>query len=747
MKAKIFTQVAAVMLFMALLPGNAQELLTDGGFDTTAEIPLVTGDPSPDNAWYLYQSPYVTASAYIESGICVYNIPADGYPGDYAWEIQLIQSGFVLQQTHMYRLSYDVMADAERDYGLFLGEAGGNWNSLIGYDKYTQYATTEWKTVVIDFKTTLIFPYHKLSFEVGAIPVSMYFDNVSLTDMGPYTPSVGILGSSLSGWDNDVDMQTADGINYAVQLYLATGRVKFRQDDLWWINWGGTEFPAGTGSLYGSDIMVTNPGTYDITFNRETLEYSFTCVDNCSAFLGIAGTAVPPWQDWNTDVNMITYDGITYMMTAYQFTDGEAKFRKNDSWTENWSNNTFPSGTAIPDGPPIPVTAGNYKVTFNILTGEYNFAFPSIGILGDALPGWWYDDIDLTTTDGIIYTLTDYPFNQGEVKFRMENEWDVNWGDYGFPTGYGYQDGPNIQVPAGTYTVTFNRLTGEYAFMATTCQVPGIICPSFIYAPSDPGICGAWIYYPDVMPAPNCGGEGVTMTQTTGLPSGSFFPAGMTTNTFVLTNAEGATATCSFDVYVWDNEAPVVSGLKENYDPLWPPDHNMVQVPLDYQVYDNCGSTECQLYVWSSEPDNGTGDGDTAPDWEIIDGQTVMLRAERSGTGTGREYHIIIECRDMSWNFSYNEIVVKVPHDINGKAPFITFIWPNPTDYNFNLQVESDSDNPIQVSVSDATGRVLSKYQVRNNETISFGSDLMPGSYFVIVKQGSNSETILVLRQ
>ena len=50
MKAKIFTQVAAVMLFMALLPGNAQELLTDGGFDTTAEIPLVTGDPSPDNA-------------------------------------------------------------------------------------------------------------------------------------------------------------------------------------------------------------------------------------------------------------------------------------------------------------------------------------------------------------------------------------------------------------------------------------------------------------------------------------------------------------------------------------------------------------------------------------------------------------------------------------------------------------------------------------------------------------------------
>jgi len=353
----------------------------------------------------------------------------------------------------------------------------------------------------------------------------------------------------------------------------------------------------------------------------------------------------------------------------------------------------------------------------------------------------------MTTTDGITYTLTGYPFNQGEVKFRMDNGWEINWGNYEFPAGYGYQDGPNIPVPAGTYTVTFNRLTGEYAFTATSCPVPGIICPSSIYASTDPGLCGAYIYYPDVIPAPNCGGEGVTVTQTEGQPSGSFFPTGTTTNTFVLTNAEGATATCSFDVYVWDGEAPVVSGLKENYDPLWPPDHKMVQVPLEYSVLDNCGSTECQLYVYSNEPDDGTGDGDTAPDWEIIDAHTVMLRAERSGTGNGREYHIIIECRDMSWNYSYNEIIVMVPHDMNGIAPFMTYIWPNPTEYDFYLQVESDSDNPIQVSVTNATGRVLSKYLISNNETISFGSNLMPGTYFVNVKQGSYSETIMVFKQ
>ncbi|MRR24056.1 SusF/SusE family outer membrane protein, partial [bacterium] len=422
------------------------------------------------------------ATVYTEDGKCICSIPGEGYPGSYTYDIQLIQAGFDLQPTHMYRLSYDVKADAERSYGLFLGEVGGGWNSMIGFDKYYQTATTEWQTVTIDFKTPLIFPLHKLSFELGTIAISMYFDNISLTDLGPYTPSVGIIGSSLTGWDTDVDMMTSDGIHYTLNQYLSTGRVKFRQDDTWWINWGGTDFPVSTGSLYGPDILVTNPGTYEIAFNRVTLEYSFTCVDNCTAFVGIAGTAVSPYNNWETDVNMTTFDGVNYILSGYLFTDGEAKFRKNDSWTENWSNSVFPSGTAISDGPAIPIAAGSYTVTFNIVTGEYSFLFPSVGILGDALPGWWYEDIDMETPDGIMYTLTNQEFWSGYVKFRQDNTWDINWGSTDFPAGYGYAFGPDIPIPAGTYSVTFNRLTGEYAFAATSCPIPEVQCPDFTYA-------------------------------------------------------------------------------------------------------------------------------------------------------------------------------------------------------------------------------------------------------------------------
>jgi hypothetical protein len=50
-----------------------------------------------------------------------------------------------------------------------------------------------------------------------------------------------------------------------------------------------------------------------------------------------------------------------------------------------------------------------------------------------------------------------------------------------------------------------------------------------------------------------------TLVQTTGLPSGSAFPVGITTNTFVATDAAGNTSSCSFTVRVNDTQAPTVS--------------------------------------------------------------------------------------------------------------------------------------------------------------------------------------------
>ncbi len=59
-------------------------------------------------------------------------------------------------------------------------------------------------------------------------------------------------------------------------------------------------------------------------------------------------------------------------------------------------------------------------------------------------------------------------------------------------------------------------------------------------------------------------GSSATITQTAGLPSGSLFPVGTTTNTFVATDESGNTSTCSFDVVVTDVQKPVISNLPTN---------------------------------------------------------------------------------------------------------------------------------------------------------------------------------------
>lgn len=288
--------------------------------------------------------------------------------------------------------------------------------------------------------------------------------------------TISIVGEAVGGWpDNDPltpdthIMSTTDNVHYTYSNLVVTnaapgGGAKFRQDGAWATNWGSPAFPSGTGTNNGSNI-VTVAGTYNVTFNRLTGAYNFS---NVVVFpsIGIIGTVNGEGGFGLPDVDMITFDGITYKLTNHTFLAGEAKFRMNDSWDNNWGSTAFPTGTATMGGPNIPVPAGTFTVTFNIQTGAYSFEYPSVGILGTAVDanGFNGPDVNLTTTDGINYKLINHTFTDGEAKFRLNDSWDTNWGNAAFPTGIGTQGGDNVMVTAGTYTVTFNRSTGEYLF-------------------------------------------------------------------------------------------------------------------------------------------------------------------------------------------------------------------------------------------------------------------------------------------
>jgi len=69
---------------------------------------------------------------------------------------------------------------------------------------------------------------------------------------------------------------------------------------------------------------------------------------------------------------------------TFALSAGELKFRNNHNWAENWGANAFPSGTAVANGPSIPVSpAGVYIISFDLTTLAYTFTL-SIGNVGIA---------------------------------------------------------------------------------------------------------------------------------------------------------------------------------------------------------------------------------------------------------------------------------------------------------------------------------------------------------------------------
>lgn len=246
----------------------------------------------------------------------------------------------------------------------------------------------------------------------------------------------------------------------------------------------------------------------------------------------------------------------------------------------------------------------------------------------------------------------------------------------------------------GNYITLFVPLEGEISFsydpqthimisipytdVSTVNQ-----CPENISVNNSTGICGAILDYPEFMVTVYYGGEIISITQTEDLSSGSFFPIGTTTNTFVLTKITGEEKTCSFDVVVTDTEAPVISNLNQVYEPLWPPNHKMVPVFIEYLASDNCNIASAELFISSNEPETGQGNGDLAPDWEILDEHNLSLRAERSAKGDGREYYITIKVTDDPGNLTEQFVTVRVSHDKGKKSE--EFIIPELSDNKYIL--------------------------------------------------------------
>ena len=113
-----------------------------------------------------------------------------------------------------------------------------------------------------------------------------------------------------------------------------------------------------------------------------------------------------------------------------------------------------------------------------------------------------------------------------------------------------------------------------------------------------------------------------------------------------------------------DKTPPLVSGLPAPGCELRPPNHKLVLVATVIASDGLSGLAPGSFAVEgsSNEPENGLGDGDKAPDI-VINGGEVQLRAERSGTGTGRIYTLTALVTDLAGNPTTSTATCTVPHN------------------------------------------------------------------------------------
>jgi hypothetical protein len=249
---------------------------------------------------------------------------------------------------------------------------------------------------------------------------------------------------------------------------------------------------------------------------------------------------------------------------------------------------------------------------------------------------------------------------------------------------------------AGMHTVTFMAVddTGMEASCLIRIDVPRppVNTPPFFNIPPTPA-CGstqpAYVGEPigfTVQASDDNLGDLVTLT-VAGLPAGatmtpalptsgnpvssdfSWTPAadqtGLRIVTYTATDESGLEGTCVIMLDV--SRRPGPPECDEAYvlpEFLWPPNHKYRKISIKGVTDPDGGRVDITITgIRQDEPLDGLGDGDTCPDGKGVGSSSAYLRAERSGLGDGRVYHVSFIAKDSEGETCTGTVKICVPHD------------------------------------------------------------------------------------
>ena len=225
----------------------------------------------------------------------------------------------------------------------------------------------------------------------------------------------------------------------------------------------GSEDASGTiyytGDSWGTPqtMVIAGTGTWIVTLDMNNLSYSVG-----KPILYMAGDA----NGWATNDYLAGEDGVHF--TGFMFLNQNGfKFCTQPEWK---GTNYGANFDTAPDAANITMTeeAGYYKVDVDLGSKSYVLTpITTIGIIGSASPKGWDSDVDMTyvpynaeTKELGYWEIKDVTFTSGEIKFRANDDWAINWGG---DTNALTQGGDNISVEAGTYDIKLYAWANGYA--------------------------------------------------------------------------------------------------------------------------------------------------------------------------------------------------------------------------------------------------------------------------------------------
>ena len=301
--------------------------------------------------------------------------------------------------------------------------------------------------------------FYSLTLDKGTPKVVKNFSFNSLGVIGDATPT---------GWDADTDMQfNADKQRFYVDITLIDGKIKFRADDGWDVNWGGAD---GALSAGGADIAVTagdyriyvnlndpaNP-TYELNkgmFGKEEPVGGTTTPETPVEPTPVVGWGlVGEYNGWGAEADVMLASDGTFLAAKGVALSGQVKFRKDGDWAVNFGapGEVEPVEIAVntelelvANGKNFTIAEGTYDVYLDETNAKAWFitdgSYPGGGAAPEAsewgvvgVVNSWGGSPDVvmykTATEG-LFVAYNVAMPDGGFKIRANNAW-VDTANYG----------------------------------------------------------------------------------------------------------------------------------------------------------------------------------------------------------------------------------------------------------------------------------------------------------------------------